>query len=381
MPKFIHTADWQIGRQFTTFPPEDALPLAEARLHAVQRIAELAAQHQVDAVLVAGDVCDMQTVSDRTMRRMFNAMQGYDGPWVMISGNHDAALAESVWTRAVRLGAVPANVHLALNPEPVVLADLGLAVLPAPLTQRHTYGDATAWFDQAQTPASCVRVGLAHGSVQGVLPDDIDSANPIAPDRAERAKLDYLALGDWHGCKRIQDRVWYSGTPETDRFRGNDAGQALLVNIPAPGVLPEVTPLTVGQHAWHQLHVPLAVESDVDVLLNTLQGLAASSVVSLTVTGQLPLWAHARVLSALAEAGARFRHLSCDTQALTLLPTADELASVRADGYVSEILQDLRQAQSEPGEGGEVAAEAMGLLMQALLTRQPVVTANPGGAA
>ncbi|MFZ4552754.1 MAG: metallophosphoesterase family protein [Aquabacterium sp.] len=381
MPKFIHTADWQIGRQFTTFPPEDALPLAEARLHAVERLAALAVQHQVDAVLVAGDVFDMQTVSDRTIRRMFHAMQAYEGPWVMISGNHDAALAESVWTRAVRLGAVPPNVHLALSPEPVVWPDRGLAVLPAPLTQRHTYGDTTAWFDQAQTPASCVRVGLAHGCVQGVLPDDIDSANPIAPDRAEQARLDYLALGDWHGCKRIQDRVWYAGTPETDRFRGNESGQALLVNIPAPGVLPEVTPLAVGQHPWHQLTARLEVDSDVDVLLNTLQGLASSSVVSLSVSGHLTMGAHARVLSALAKAGARFRHLSCDTQGLTLLPTADELASVQADGYVAEILQDLRHAQGTPGEGVDTAAEAMTLLMQALLARQPVTITPPGGAA
>ena len=381
MSRFLHTADWQIGRLFQTLHADNAVPLAEARLSAVERLAALATAHRVDAVLVAGDVFDAQTVSERTVRRLFNALAGYRGPWLLLPGNHDAALTESVWTRAERMGVLSPNIHLLLTPEVRVFPEAGFAVLPAPLTQRHTYGDATAWFDQAQTPASCVRVGLAHGSVQGVLPDDIDSANPIAPDRAERAKLDYLALGDWHGCKRIQDRVWYSGTPETDRFRGNDSGQALLVNIPAPGVLPEVTPLTVGQHAWHQLNVPLAVESDVDVLLNTLQGLAASSVVSLTVTGQLPLWAHARVLSALAEAGARFRHLSCDTQALTLLPTADELASVRADGYVAEILQDLRQAQSEPGEGGEAAAEAMTLLMQALLTRQPVVTANPGGAA
>ena len=31
------------------------------------------------------------------------AMVGYAGPWVLIPGNHDAALAESVWTRAQRL--------------------------------------------------------------------------------------------------------------------------------------------------------------------------------------------------------------------------------------------------------------------------------------
>jgi hypothetical protein len=37
-------------------------------------------------------------VSDKTIRRLFNAMQGHAGSWVLLPGNHDAALAESVWT-------------------------------------------------------------------------------------------------------------------------------------------------------------------------------------------------------------------------------------------------------------------------------------------
>ena len=58
MPKFLHTADWQIGRLYSTFDPEHAPLLAEARIAAVERLAGLATQHQVDAVLVAGDVFD-----------------------------------------------------------------------------------------------------------------------------------------------------------------------------------------------------------------------------------------------------------------------------------------------------------------------------------
>src|SRR5699024_10149912 len=132
-----------------------------------------AAVQSVAAVLVAGDVFDTQTVSERTLRRLFNALTGYAGPWVLLPGNHDAALAESVWTRARRLGVVPLNVHLALTPEPTLLADAGLAVLPAPLTQRHVHDDLTAWFDQADTVPGLIRVGLAHGSVEGLLAEGI----------------------------------------------------------------------------------------------------------------------------------------------------------------------------------------------------------------
>src|SRR5690606_8176238 len=114
--------------------------LAEERLLAVERIARLAAEQRVDAVLVAGDVFDAQTVSERTLRRLFNALAAYAGPWLVIPGNHDAALAESVWTRAGRLGVVPANVDLLLAPG-VRCVGNAFAVLAAPLTQRHTYED------------------------------------------------------------------------------------------------------------------------------------------------------------------------------------------------------------------------------------------------
>ena len=122
MISLLHTADWQIGRVFSQFEPDDASALFEARFKVVERLAAIAAERKVDAVLVAGDVFDLQTVSDKTIRRMFNAMQGFAGPWLLIPGNHDSALGESVWSRAARLGAVPSNVVCCLEPVPRTVA-------------------------------------------------------------------------------------------------------------------------------------------------------------------------------------------------------------------------------------------------------------------
>jgi DNA repair exonuclease SbcCD nuclease subunit len=375
LPKFLHTADWQIGRQYTTFPEDDAVPLAEARVAAVERLAQLANEHQVDAVLVAGDVFDLQTVSERTVRQMFLAMQAYAGPWVLISGNHDAALAESVWTRAQRLGVVPAHVHLALSPQPVLLPEAGLAVLPAPLTQRHTFEDTTVWFNTADTPAGLLRVGLAHGSVQGVLAEDIDSPNPIAPDRAAQARLDYLALGDWHGCKQIDARTWYSGTPEPDRFKSNDAGLALLVEIQAPGAEPTVTRLPTARHPWQTLSRELHVASDLDELIEHLQQLPPRVVLSLTLVGKLDLAGQQRLQAALGEATARARHVQVDMAELQLAPTDDDIASLQADGYLAEVIAELRDEQQlAPGQTPQaaqaVSREALGILAGLLAQRQ-----------
>lgn len=367
MTKLLHTADWQIGRLYGSFDPDDAVPLAEARFAAVERLAELACAEQVDAVVVAGDVFDAQTVSARSIRRLFNTMAGYAGPWVMIPGNHDAALAESVWHHAARLGAVPGNVHLALVPGIVELAAQRLALLCAPLTQRHTFGDLTDWFDGAATPAGWLRVGVAHGAVQGLLAEDIDSANPIAADRALRARLDYLALGDWHGTRRIDERTWYSGTPEPDRFKDNDSGQALLVEIDHPGALPRVRALRTAQYRWQQRAHRLEVDSDLDPLLATLAAMDAGQVVDLTVTGTVDLAGHRRLLAALGEAEARVRCLRSDLSALRLTPTADDIAALQADGYLGELVAELRDTS---GDDARRAQEALAILTTLLAERQ-----------
>ncbi len=368
MPRFLHTADWQIGRQYDRFGPEDGPALAQARLGTVERIAALATELAVDAVLVAGDVFDAQTISDRTLRRLFLATQGYAGPWIMLPGNHDAALAESIWSRAKRLNAVPGNVHLALTPEVMTFAKQGFAILPAPLTQRQTFDDLSAWFDHAQTPSGLLRIGLAHGSVQGILAEDIDSPNPIDPQRAERARLDYLALGDWHGCRRIDDRTWYSGTPEQDRFKSNGAGQVLDVRLEAPGDAPQVTPIAIGEFTWLQWQRRLQVASDLDALIEELDQVERSSVISLTLEGELDLAGEQRLQLALGRAEAQHRVLECDLDRLRLLPTEADIAALQADGYLDEVIGQLRDMQQ--ADEPELAREALAILAGLLRERQ-----------
>jgi hypothetical protein len=185
MLKFLHTADWQIGRQFGRFDADDGAMLAAARLEAVARIAELADRRQVDAVLVAGDIFDAQTISDKLLRRTFQAMAAYKGFWFLLPGNHDAALADGVWQRAREFGLLTDQVVLLDQPAPYVVDKWRCVLLPAPLTQRQTMVDLTAWFDDAETADGYCRVGLAHGSIIDRLPEPAEAlSNPIAPDRA-----------------------------------------------------------------------------------------------------------------------------------------------------------------------------------------------------
>lgn len=366
MPRFLHTADWQIGRQYGRFPPDDAAFLAEARLDTVERIASLATARGVDAVLVAGDVFDAQTVSDRTLRRLFNALAGFAGYWLMIPGNHDAALAASVWTRARGLGCIPGNVHALEQPGLSLFEELGTAILAAPLTQRHTHSDLTAWFDGEASPPGLIRIGLAHGCVADVLPESADSANPIAADRAATARLDYLALGDWHGTKRIDARTWYSGTPEQDRFKGNEPGNVLQVDIAQPGAEPVVEVIPVGTYRWHDWQRDVGVASDIDELEHRLAGIAGGDVVAVRLAGQVDLVDQRRIRRILDVAQSRARALEADLGGLRLMPTDADIAALAADGYMGEVLAELRDA----GKDDEVAAEALNILAGILVERQ-----------
>jgi DNA repair exonuclease SbcCD nuclease subunit len=358
--KLLHTADWQIGKLFGQFEPDESALLAEARFKAVERLAGLAAENRVALVLVAGDVFDAQVVADRTIHRLFHAMAGFAGPWVLIPGNHDAGLAESVWTRAARLNAIPGNVTVCLRPEPLLLESAGVAVLPAPLTQRNTHADLTEWFAAAGTPAGMPRIGLAHGSVQGILAEDLDSPNPIAAGRAEQAGLDYLALGDWHGAKRIDGRTWYSGTPETDRFKANDSGQALLVELSEPGAPPAVAPVATGQYRWHSEAFELQVPSDIDRALQRIADFGPTDVVQLGLSGRTDLGGHRRLRQAIEQARGKTRGLLADLSALRLEPTAEDIDALKADGYLGEAIAELRAGQDGPD--AETARDALALL-------------------
>jgi hypothetical protein len=90
-------------------------------------------------------------------------------------------------------------------------------LLPAP-THRHNLDDPTALFDTMETPGARSRIGLAHGSIRDFSSRG-EAQNQIAPDRAQRSNLDYLALGDWHGSLRVDART---GAPETDRFQRDE---------------------------------------------------------------------------------------------------------------------------------------------------------------
>jgi hypothetical protein len=360
--RILHSADWQIGKPFGRIGGEAGTELALQRIRTVERIARLAAEREVDVVLVAGDAFDSNEVSDRTIDRTMAALKPFAGPWIFLPGNHDAALAHSVWTRLRRMGP-PGNVLIADRPEPLPLPRLGAAILPAPLLRKREMADGTAWFDGAVTAEGHLRIGLAHGALSERLPGPAEAANPIAADRATRAGLSYLALGDWHGLLEIAPRTWYSGTHEPDRHRDNRPGHVVIVETGGPEAPLSVEAVRVGHFRWESLVVDL-VDGRSDGVIEALEALSADCrrcVLSLRLTGVIGLAERARLALTLDVWRSRFHAFELDDGLLDE-PGEDDLDSIDHAGFVRVAIEKLRRLALDPSADSQAARMALTML-------------------
>ena len=361
----IHTADWQLGKQFGNIPGDPGAALRAQRVETVKAIAQLAQARQADAILVCGDAFDSNTVTDQTLRRMLDATEQFSGDWVFIPGNHDPARAASVWTRAEVLQPVQDdardNVHFLVRPEkPLILRNGALAILPAVLERHHEADDLTAWFDDAPTPPGAIRIGMAHGSVRDFLPID-EVHNPIAANRAEAANLDYLALGDWHGTRKINERTRYAGTPEPDRFGSTNPGNVLVVRIEQAGAPPEVEEVRIGEFVWKKIEYSIRDDADLDALTAEIKHLGADvnrlllrlqldGVANLELRAKLDIW--------IAEWKSRLHYLEVDDQQLVAKPTENDLDQIARHGFVRTASRRLRELASNAENPDREIAEA-----------------------
>ncbi|MFD1332760.1 exonuclease SbcCD subunit D, partial [Methylopila musalis] len=267
MFRFIHSSDLHLGKRFGAFSGDLPGRLREARHGVIGRLARHAREQGADAILLAGDTFDAETPAPDVRRQALAEMRDHASiRWVLLPGNHDSLQASPLWTA---LGAeAPDNVTLAVEPKPIQLAD-GVVLLPAPCTTRRPGRDLTEWMDGEATPEGALRIGLAHGAIHG-FSEEQTAADVIAPDRARRAGLAYLALGDWHGPLEVDARTRYSGAPEPDRFKHDRPGEALLIALAGPSALPEATRLETGDFVWRTLPLHLLEGDDPEAALAAL---------------------------------------------------------------------------------------------------------------
>lgn len=362
--KLLHTSDWQVGKVFRFVNDGTMGLLQEARLSAIVRLGEQAMNHGVGHVLVAGDVYDMEALSPRSLNQPLERMRNFEKvTWHLMPGNHDPHRPHGLWDQILRRG-LPDNVIVHITSEPQIFENDGFAVLPAPLHYRRMLRDPTAHMDQVATPDGIIRVGLAHGTVTGFGSADKDVPNYISPDRPNVAGLAFLALGDWHGQKKINDKVWYSGTHETDAFGINGGGQALLVEVENAEAVPVVTAVDTGHYQWMTFREQINGRDDIDTLATTLRGSddhLNRILARVSIEGAISLRDRQYFEEQIVEqVSAAFCFLQVDDSQLFPCPNEEDLDHIDRGGFVrtaADVLKQLAEDVSNPEH--ETAAMAL----------------------
>ena len=359
--RLIHTGDWHIGKVFR-FAGDETMPLLQdARVEAVTRLGALAVEHGAGAVLVAGDIYDKEGLTDRTIAQPLERMRAFPAiDWHLIPGNHDPYRPNGIWQRVKAIG-LPENVKVHVEPEPVAIGD-GAYLLPAALHHHQAAGDPTAWMNDAATPAGALRIGLAHGSITE-FGTSTQTPNLIAPDRAKLAGLAYLALGDWHGAKKIDQRTWYAGTPEPDRFDRPESGQALLIDIKGKAT-PKATQLKTGRFQWITEHATLYGIDDIESLRDRFRNdheNLARVLLDLRVEGGLTLEGRARFEQEIEiSLSAALCHLRLSPDGLSVNPSPDDLDELAHDYVIRAAVDRLKVlAAAEEDPDREAAGRAL----------------------
>ena len=359
---FIHTGDWHLAKPFGRFDLEKAALLREARARIVDRVGDLARQTGASVVLVAGDVFDNALVADGVLRKLAARLEQYaDLQWHFLPGNHDPATSNGVWSRFASICTAD---YVVIHQEAGlhhISADVDL--LTAPLHARAIAHDPTAWMIDGTSTSGIIRIGLAHGAVQG-FGSAGEASVLISPDRALSAELDYLALGDWHGVRQVGPKAWYAGAPEPDQFPDNEPGYALNVSIERQGAEPQVQRHSIGQYEWRKSVLDgdlLGGLADIERSIVAAGADATSMLLRLDVQGRVTLDDEFELRDRIERLGDRTFHTEADFSQLDV-NTQQLEADAFADPLLASVAAQLTDRLTEGGDDGAVAHRALLLL-------------------
>lgn len=204
----------------------------------------LARQHEVDGVIVAGDLFDHGRVDEVLVGRAFGALAAMPGFAVLIAGNHDVHDDTSLYRRhrdalegsgTVFFDELDGATHTAAD---------GALVMWARAMDEHSskYRPLHGVPARPEDPDTWYLV-LGHGlHIGGDSVDDVARSSLITAADIAATGADYVALGHHHVLTDVSAgdvTAFYSGAPA-----GYPGGQALLVElVPDAGV--RTTALTV----------------------------------------------------------------------------------------------------------------------------------------
>ncbi|MGI6106015.1 MAG: metallophosphoesterase family protein [Raoultibacter sp.] len=228
---FIHAADLHLGAPFRglqALSDSWAKRLLSAIAESYQRVIDAAIEHQVDFVLIAGDVFDLAKASYADYRCFFDGLNKLNEshiPVYLVTGNHDPYTS---WQH--RFFEFPPNTFMLPADKPgfVVFEKDGepLATIAGRGYFNQTWPSDENIAEGITREAAYASTGVYTPFVVGLLHTglniDTDKA-PTNPNDLLRANLDYWALGHIHMRKILtpeNPKIAFSGC-----IQGRDIGE------------------------------------------------------------------------------------------------------------------------------------------------------------
>ncbi len=292
--KILHTADLHLGMKFAGYP-EVQRELSEARFATLEKLVETANAESCDLFLIAGDLFDRTGVAKRDILRAAGALNRFEGKLVLVlPGNHDYLAPEpgEPWT-TFRENAGDRVILLAeKRVYPLAHYNLDAAVYPAPCEARHSPDNHLGWIrEAAREEEAGFRIGVAHGSLEGLSPDFDRQFYPMTREELLECGLDLWLLGHTHlpfpGKPGPRDRIFYSATPEPDGFDCRHPGHAWIIEISGEGKI-SARLLTTGRYRFLHDRRELRTAGDLARLENDYQTPESQNLLlKLKLTGRL----------------------------------------------------------------------------------------------
>jgi DNA repair exonuclease SbcCD nuclease subunit len=226
----VHSSDLHVDEDRTVAYGGDGT----AALHSVLATARAV---RADILLLAGDTFENNQLGAAILDRAGRLLAQAAFPIVILPGNHDPALADSVFVRG-GFGGLPNVSILGVTHDEAV---------PFPAFNLEIWGHAHCdYFSMAPLRGPRQRstrwqIALAHGHYE---PPET-RANPLRPswvfsdEEIAATGADYLALGHWDRPMRVGNGVvpaYYSGSPELARtvnlVRLTAAGEVVVTREP-----------------------------------------------------------------------------------------------------------------------------------------------------
>ncbi|MEA1957380.1 MAG: exonuclease SbcCD subunit D [Euryarchaeota archaeon] len=245
MKKIFHLADTHIGYSaYRKIDEATGLNQREVDTYeAFKQFIDYAVKEKPDIILHAGDLFDSVRPTNRAICFVLEQLIRLSEagiPFVVISGNHETPRLKETGSVFSLFEHIPEVYVVYENKyELIEIDDLKLHAIPHSEDIEGEKNKMTSNIDANGSNSNfSFNVALLHASVLGVgLPAFMmGDFNEQVVDIDDLTKLDYLALGHFHGCTRVMENAYYAGSTERFSFNEvNDKKGFLEVSLDANG--------------------------------------------------------------------------------------------------------------------------------------------------